>query len=171
MLADTEFDDIEENDEHHSIVLETHKKISDRFSGYIHSIDKNYAEVYLEIVDEMIADEMGLIHSGFLFSAASFASVAAINNPNAIVIGAQVHFFTPVRVDTTVIFEANSRHKVGKKRIVEVTGRLGDIKVFSGNFSVAVMEQHILNIKLEEVKVKKKSSEDEESESKEGSGE
>jgi acyl-CoA thioesterase len=169
-LADTEFDELEEeHEEHHSIVLETHKKISDRFSGYIHSIDQGYAEVYLEIVDEMIADEMGLIHSGFLFSAASFASVAAINNPNAIVIGAQVHFFTPVRVDTTVIFEAHSRHKVGKRRVVEVTGRLGDIKVFSGSFSVAVMESHILNIKLEEVKVEKKRESSEEGEKEDNS--
>jgi len=156
---DLEFEELEDG-EHSGLVLDTHKKINDRFSGYVHSVEEGYAEIYLDIIDEMVADELGLVHGGFLFSSASFAAVAAINKPNAIVIGAQVHFFTPVRVDETVIFEAHSRHKIGKKRIVEVVGRVGDIKVFSGNFSIAVMDQHIHSIRLEEVKFQKKIDDD-----------
>jgi acyl-coenzyme A thioesterase PaaI-like protein len=147
-------DDLHQQEhEDEGIALETHRKIDHRYSGYINDLSENFAEVYLEIIEEMVVDDHGLVHDGFLFSAASFAAVSAVNEEFGIVIGAQSHFFSPVRVNDVVIFEAKSRQKDGKKRIVDVSGRVLDIKVFTGEFSVIIPDKHILSIKLTNLQV------------------
>lgn len=135
------------------IVLETHTNIYDKYSGKVDKLKDGFSEVHLDIVRDMFADSQGLIHNGFLFSGASLAAAAAVNDKYGFVIGSVVNFLTPVREDDRVIYKAVSRQKIGRKRVVDVIGRVGDVKVFVGEFTVIVMEKHILNIKLDEVDV------------------
>jgi acyl-coenzyme A thioesterase PaaI-like protein len=108
----------------------------------------------------MYADEQHLIHNGFIFSSASYTAAAAVNEKYGFVIGSVVNFLTPVRDEDQIVFKAKSRQKIGRKRVVDVIGRVGDVKVFVGEFSVIVMEKHILNVKLDEIDVSEYSDDD-----------
>ncbi len=146
----------EEEEEHHAkdnIVLQTHKTIDIKFSGKVEKLKEHFAEVHLEISPEMSVDENGLIHNGFIFSGASLAATAAVNERYGFSIGAVVNFLTPVRQNDIVVFKAKSRQKLGRKRVVDVIGRVGDVKIFVGEFTVIVIEKHILSIRLDEIDV------------------
>lgn len=152
-----------EDEEHQSkdeIIIQTHKKINTRFSGKVEKLREAFAEVHLEIVPEMVADEQGLIHNGFLFSAASLAATSAVNERYGFAIGSIVNFLTPVRQDDVISFKAKSRQKLGRKRVVDVIGRIGDIKVFVGEFTVLIVDKHILSIKLDDINVSEYDEED-----------
>lgn len=150
----------EDNSENEDISLKTHTLLNDKFSGKVDKLKEGFAEIHLDIISEMFADEQGLIHNGFMFSAASFAATSAINEKYGFVIGAVVNFLSPVRQDDRVIFKAKSRQKLGRKRVVDVIGRVGDIKVFVGEFSIIIMDKHILNVKLDEIDVSEYEDED-----------
>ena len=160
--SDEDFHLDENERDEEGVVLSTHRKIDHRYSGYINDLSEGFAEVYLEIIEDMVVDDHGLVHDGFIFSAASFAAVSAVNEEYGIVIGSQAHFFSPVRVNDVVIFDAKSRQKDGKKRIVDVIGRVLDVKVFHGEFSVVVPDKHILSIKLTDLKIETVKNKDKE---------
>ena len=92
----------------------------------------------------MIADEHGLIHGGFLFGAADYAAMAAVNDPNVVLGAAEVKFLAPVRHGQSVLCRAEVTQKKGKKRMVAVTGECNGIKVFEGNFTAFVLHKHVL---------------------------
>ena len=146
-----------ENNEHHQdgtdVILQTHSKIYEKYCGTVEKLRDSFAEVHLDIIKTMTADKQGLIHSGFIFSGASYAAAVAVNEKYGFVIGSVVNFLAPVRDDDTVIFKAHARQNIGRKRVVDVIGRVGDIKVFIGEFTVIVMDKHILKIKLDEINI------------------
>jgi acyl-coenzyme A thioesterase PaaI-like protein len=98
--------------------------------------------------EEMRVDSLGLVHGGFIFSAADFAAMAAVNDPNVVLSGATTSFLSPVRVDDEVIFTAKVRHKDGRKREVNVTGNVLDIKVFEATMKTVVLDKHVLKLDL-----------------------
>ncbi len=133
------------------VILETCLEINKLFSGEIEELERDYAKVILEITDKMRLDKIGLANSGNIFSAASFAALAAINNPNAIMVGAEVKFLAPVEVGNIIEFEAKALQSETRKREVEVIGSILNIKVFEGTFSVAMFETHVLRFKIRKV--------------------
>ncbi len=98
----------------------------------------------LETTDEMVADAEGLIHGGFIFGAADYAAMVAVNDPNVVLAGAEVRFSAPVRIAREVDFEAKVVSVEGRKQKVEVVGRVEDLRVFEGTFSCVVLERHVL---------------------------
>lgn len=50
--------------------IKTHKLINERFSGRVLESAEGRARVILDTNIDMIADEFGLIHGGFIFSGA-----------------------------------------------------------------------------------------------------
>ncbi len=131
-----------------SVYLRTHELINHSLSGDIEKLEKGYANVRLSTNEDMRADEVGLVHGGFIFSAADFAAMAAVNEPNVVLSGCECQFLAPVRVGDEVIFEAKVRHKEGRKRNVLVTGSAYDIKVFEAEFKTVVTERHVLKLSL-----------------------
>jgi len=129
-------------------VLMTHERINRALSGEIDKLDDGFARVILETIDEMSADELGLVHGGFIFSAADFAAMAAVNDENVVLASAQTQFLAPVKVGDVVVFEARVRQKEGRKRNVHVKAHMLDIKVFEAEFSIVVLDRHILKLKL-----------------------
>ncbi len=142
---ETEIEDISYGDE---VTLRTHDLIDSRYSGDLIEIKEGFSKVSLMTNDEMRADSLGLVHGGFLFSAADFSAMAAVNDPNVVLASANTTFLSPVRVGDQVIFEARVRHKDGRKREVNVTGSVLDIKVFEGSFKTVVLEKHVLKLNL-----------------------
>lgn len=125
-------------------MLNTHKKIDTVCSGRVIVLKSGYARVALETTDMMCADETGLVHGGFIFSAADFAAMAAVNEPNVVLASCNCFFMAPARVGDVVVFEATDQQKEGRKRMVSVSGFVGETKVFEGEFKTVVTDRHVL---------------------------
>lgn len=148
-------------DEHEHIVddlpadlreqLKTHPKLSENYAGTLLSISKNQATVTLKPTHDMTVDDFGLIHNGFIFGAAEYAAIAAINEENLVIIGSHTKFFAPVKLGDTIIFEAKGRYEEARKREVTVIGIINEVKVFEGVFQAVLLKQHILEAKIEDL--------------------
>ena len=134
--------------EENNIYLNTHESINQNLCGEIHKLEVGYVEVELVTTEDMLADEMGLIHGGFIFSAADYAAMAAVNERNVVLVASECQFLSPVKLGDTVKIIAKVRHKEGRKRNVEVEGFALDIKVCSGLFKTVITERHVLKLNL-----------------------
>lgn len=139
------------------VALKTHQRIHTDLCGNIQKMDKGHVELELITTKEMLADDMGLIHGGFIFSAADYAAMAAVNERNVVLVASDCQFLSPVELGDKVTFKASVRHTEGKKRNVNVEAYVYDIKVFSGIFKTVVTERHVLKLKLLEEENKKSS--------------
>ena len=126
--------------------LKTSPNIKIGLSGAVTQLEPNRAKTRFLATSDMVADSEGLIHSGFVFSAASYAAMAAVNETFSVVIGAKIHFFAPTKLNEAIEFDARSHFNESKKREVRVTGTTNDIKVFEGTFQVVILEDHIFKI-------------------------
>jgi acyl-CoA thioesterase len=142
-----ELDDYREDDEK-SIPLSTHENINRDLCGEIIKQESGYVELRLATNSMMVADDQGLIHGGFIFSAADFSAMAAVNERNVVLVGSDCQFLSPVKFTDEVNFVARVRHKEGRKRNVYVEGHVLDIKVFQGEFKTVITERHVLKLKL-----------------------
>ena len=124
--------------------LKTHLQIDESLSGRVTRLERGRAEVWLATHRAMVADSHGLIHGGFLFSAADYAAMAAVNDPNVVLGAAQTKFLAPVRKGEAVRFIAVVREEKGRKHRVEVVGTVEERRVFEGNFTCFVLERHVL---------------------------
>jgi len=122
----------------------THLKINTQLCGEAVALERGYAKVVLKTVAEMAADDAGLIHGGFIFGAADFAAMCAVNEPNVVLTGSSTRFLLPSVVGDTVEFEANVIEEAGAKAVVEVTGRCKGREVFTGSFKTYVTQEHVL---------------------------
>ncbi len=147
-MSDEEQSHTEASNAHEEIQLQTHLKINQALSGDIEVLQKGYAKIVLSTTEEMRADEAGLVHGGFIFSAADFAAMSAVNDKNVVLAASTCQFLAPVRVGDSVVFEAQVRHKEGRKRNVHVKGYSSEIKVFEGEFKTVITEHHVLNLSL-----------------------
>lgn len=128
--------------------LNTHERINTVYSGEIVKLESGYAKVVLDTTEVMRADEVGLVHGGFIFSSADFAAMVAVNEPNVVLASCNCLFLAPVRVGDSVTFEATEHQKEGRKRNVTVRGFVHEIKVFEGEFKTVITERHVLRLDL-----------------------
>ncbi|RDU56169.1 thioesterase [Helicobacter sp. MIT 00-7814] len=115
---------------------------------------KGKAHVRFVPDEKMIADIDGsnkLIHSGYLFSAASYAAMVAINKRHSIMIAADVKFLSPIELGHEVFFKATALQNDTKKCEVKVEGFLLDIKIFDSIFHIAVFDKAPFSIALEKL--------------------
>jgi len=150
-MNEEQVDELEIHDylsDENRVVLNTHQSINRDLCGEIEKMEVGSVKVALMTTSEMIADEKGLIHGGFVFSAADYAAMAAVNEPNVVLVACDSQFLSPVKFGDEVIFKAKVRHKEGRKRNVHVVGYVLDIKVFDGEFKTVVTDKHVLKLKL-----------------------
>lgn len=132
--------------------LNTHKRVNSAFSGRVIALEENYAKVSLLTTHEMTTDELGLVHSGFIFSAADYAAAIAINAQNTVIIGSKVSFLAPAKVGDNIEYEARVKFEDLRKREINIVGKINDIKVFQGTFYAVVLDKHIFKTKIKNVK-------------------
>ena len=130
------------------VELRTHRRIDQSLCGTLVDLKPGYAKVELETTREMVVDEMGLVHGGFTFGAADFAAMAAVNDPNVVLVSSNCRFLSPVKVGDRVVFEAKELYREARKRNIHVIGYFEEIKVFEGEFMAVVLERHVLKLKL-----------------------
>jgi acyl-CoA thioesterase len=137
-------------DDENKIYVKTHEEINKDLNGEITLLEAGYVELRLTTTQEMVADSVGLIHGGFIFSAADYAAMLAVNEKNVVLVGSDCQFLSPVKFHDEVNFVARVRNKDGRKRNVYVEGFVFDIKVFQGEFKTVITERHVLKLKLTE---------------------
>ena len=143
--AELELDDYRDEE---TVIVKTHEKINSDLNGEIIKLENGYVELRLITTPDMVADDVGLIHGGFIFSAADYAAMLAVNEKNVVLVGSDCQFLSPVKFHDEVNFVAKVRHKDGRKRNVHVEGHVLDIKVFEGEFKTVITERHVLKLKL-----------------------
>ena len=126
--------------------LNTHLKINTALSGKVSKLEKNYAEVLLHTTTQMRADAQGLVHGGFVFSAADFAAMSAVNDPYVVLGSASSKFVAPVSVGDVVLCQAEVMSEKGKKSLVEVKAFVKKKLVFEGTFTTFVLDEHVLGV-------------------------
>jgi len=135
-------------DKEEQVVIHTHERINQDLCGEVIKIQKGYVELRLTTLPEMVADDVGLIHGGFIFSAADYAAMLAVNERNVVLVASDCQFLSPVKFHDEVNFVARVRHKEGRKRNVHVEAHVLDIKVFEGEFKTVITERHVLKLQL-----------------------
>lgn len=146
-IVDEELD-INEYKEDKSVTVQTHHKVNVDLTGQIVKLERGYVELRLITTPEMIADDIGLIHGGFIFSSADYAAMLAVNERNVVLVASDCQFLSPVKFHDEVNIIAKVRHKEGRKRNVHVEAFVLDIKVFEGEFKTVITERHVLKLKL-----------------------
>lgn len=124
----------------------THLKISSKFCGTPDYLEEGKAVVSLETEEEMVADERGLVHGGFIFGMADYAAMLAVNDPNVVLGASECRFLKPVQLGDTAFAKAKVLEEKGKKREVSVEVTVKDVAVFSGTFTCFVLEKHVLDV-------------------------
>lgn len=123
----------------------THRKIDETLCGTPVLLEPGVAQVALKTSGVMAADEAGLVHGGFVFCAADYAAMLAVNDPYVVLGASECRFSAPITVGQTVMLKANVTETKGTKRMVEVQGHVDDCSVFSGTFTTFVLENHVLS--------------------------
>ena len=122
----------------------THLNINTSLCGKITKLQENYAEVLLHTTQQMSVDIQGLVHGGFVFGAADFAAMSAVNDPYVVLGSSTSKFLAPVKVGDVVLCKATIVSEKGKKRLVDVEAFVSDQLVFEGSFTTFVLKNHVL---------------------------
>jgi acyl-CoA thioesterase len=140
--------DIDYEEVKEEVLIRTHEKINNELCGEIVLLENGYVETRLVTIPEMVADDVGLIHGGYIFSAADYAAMIAVNERNVVLVASSCQFLSPVKFHDEVNFIAKVRHKEGRKRNINVEGFVLDIKVFEGEFKTVITDRHVLKLRL-----------------------
>ena len=124
--------------------LNTHLNIDNSLCGKVVKLYTNYAEVLLHTRQQMSADSQGLVHGGFIFGAADYAAMSAVNDPYVVLGASSSKFVAPVKVGEAVLCKASVVSEKGKKRVVEVKAYVDGNLVFEGEFTTFVLDKHVL---------------------------
>lgn len=125
--------------------VRTHLAMNERLCGKPVSLSAGAAVVELVASAEMVADERGLVHGGFVFGLADYAAMLAINEPTVVLGAAEMRFLAPVTVGDVLRAQAQSQGTEGKKHKVDVEVLRGEEAVFRGSFVCFVPPNHVLD--------------------------
>lgn len=123
----------------------THLGIDETLCGVATELSPGRAVVRLTTTPNMAADDRGLVHGGFVFGAADYAAMLAVNDPNVVLGSADTRFTAPVAVGQVVELSAERTAEKGRKHTVSVSGTVEGAKVFEGTFVTFVLDQHVLD--------------------------
>ena len=126
------------------MLLETHLNIETSLCGKVTKLEEGYAEVLLHTTQQMTADLQGLVHGGFIFGAADYAVMSAVNDPYVVLGSSTSKFVVPVKVKDVVHFKAKVSATKGKKKVVDVEAFVSEKLVFEGSFTTFVLDAHVL---------------------------
>ncbi|MFT7823121.1 MAG: hotdog domain-containing protein [Sulfurimonas sp.] len=125
--------------------LNTHPEINTSLCGKVTKLEEKYAEVLLHTTQQMRADAEGLVHGGFIFGAADYAAMSAVNDPYVVLGASNSKFIAPVKVGDAVLCKACVVCEKGKKKEVSVKAYVANKLVFEGSFTTFVLDTHVLN--------------------------
>lgn len=125
--------------------IDTHRRIDQELCGRPLVVGDGGSQVELATTDRMAADGHGLVHGGFIFGAADYAAMIAVNHPHVVLGASDVKFLKPVRVGETVLIQARIQEISGRKYRVFVCATRDADEVFQGMFTCFVLDRHVLD--------------------------
>lgn len=123
---------------------DTHLRIDPELVGAPVELSPGRARVALKTTARMTADDVGLVHGGFVFGLADYAAMLAVNHPHVVLGSASTRFLAPVACGEEVVAVAQLAAESGKKREVRVECSVGEKKVLQGDFICFVLDTHVL---------------------------
>ena len=124
--------------------IDTHQGINQQLCGKPLSVENGTSVVELATTPEMTADKLGLVHGGFIFGAADYAAMIAVNHPHVVLGASDVKFLKPVRAGARVLVRAQIQEVKGRKYWVSVSASTDETEVFQGMFTCFVLDKHVL---------------------------
>lgn len=125
---------------------QTHKQISDVYVGQPVELAEDTAIVKLNTTEEMAVDETGLVHGGFVYGAADYAAILAVNEPTVVLTESNVTYPNPTRAGETIRAKATVTERDPKPTVKVIVKLVGTGKVvLSGTFECAVPSKHVLS--------------------------
>ena len=124
--------------------VNTHPDIDRSLCGEPLSLGDGTATVALVTTERMTADPKGLVHGGFVFGAADYAAMLAVNDPHVVLGSADCRFTAPVRVGQTVEITATRTEQKGRKHVIAVEARADGVVVLTGTMTTFVLDDHVL---------------------------
>jgi uncharacterized protein (TIGR00369 family) len=124
--------------------INTHGRIDHALCGKPLLVEDGTSHVEMVTTPSMAADEKGLVHGGFIFGAADYAAMIAVNHPHVVLGASDVKFLKPVRVGETVLAKARVQEVKGKKYWVSVSVSRAAEEIFQGMFTCFVLDRHVL---------------------------
>lgn len=125
--------------------IHTHPRIDRALCGEPVALGPGTATVRLATLPVMAADARGLVHGGFVFGAADYAAMLAVNDPLVVLGAADCRFLAPVAVGQVVVLVAERVEERGRRHKVRVQAMEGERLVFEGSFTCHVLERHVLD--------------------------
>lgn len=125
--------------------INTHGSIDHALCGKPLFVGDGLSRVEMVTTPSMAADEKGLVHGGFIFGAADYAAMIAVNHPHVVLGASDVKFLKPVRVGEIVMATARVQEIKGKKYWVSVSVSRAEEEVFQGMFTCFVLDKHVLD--------------------------
>ena len=125
--------------------VKTHQQIDAGLCGVVTHRAPGEATVVLVTTDAMVADARGLVHGGFVFGAADYAAMVAVNDPHVVLGAAETRFTAPVRAGDAVVCKASVETEKGRKRSVHVDCTVRERRVLQGRFTTFVLDHHVLD--------------------------
>jgi uncharacterized protein (TIGR00369 family) len=125
--------------------IDTHRLIDQDLCGKPLFVEDGTSRVELTTSQQMAADDQGLVHGGFIFGAADYAAMIAVNHSHVVLGASEVKFLKPVKVGETVLAEAKVQEVKGKKYWVSVSVTKEGDEVFQGMFTCFVLDKHVLS--------------------------
>jgi acyl-coenzyme A thioesterase PaaI-like protein len=125
--------------------IRTHLEVNHKLLGVPLEVDTGVrSRVKLVASDEMRVDSRGLVHGGFTFGLADYATMLAVNEPYVVLGASDVRFTAPVVVGDTILVDANVVKTDGKRRIVEIAVTVEGKTVLKGKMTCFVLSEHVL---------------------------
>ncbi len=124
--------------------LNTHTNIQTNNAYNILALTDNHATIMIDATTCEKVKESGLIYDGVIFSAATFAATAAVNEKNMFLIGVNIDLLNPVKEEDNIIFEANVHHTSSGKKVVDVVAKVNDITFMQGEFILLKLDEKSL---------------------------
>jgi acyl-coenzyme A thioesterase PaaI-like protein len=124
---------------------DTHLAIDRRLVGEPVEIGEGTAAAALVTIPEMAADDLGLVHGGFVFGLADYAAMLAVNHPNVVLGGAETRFLKPVTAGERLLARARVEETSGRKsRVAVEVLRDGEV-VMTGTLTCFTLDRHVLD--------------------------
>ncbi|MFC6989283.1 PaaI family thioesterase [Haloplanus sp. GCM10025708] len=124
--------------------VQTHSEISERYVGTPERVEDGLAVVSLATTAEMRADETGLVHGGFVFGAADYAAMLAVNESTVVLAGADVEFPAPAETGDELRARAEIAQREDRRVDVDCAVTAGETTVMAGSFDCVVPDRHVL---------------------------
>ena len=112
-------------------------------SGYeIVELGENSSKVKLILENTQTTDDSKTVFEAEIYKCASFSAIVSVNEPDSFIINSNVDFLSQVELEQKeIVFEAKALSSSQGKNFIEVVGKINDISVFIGSFTVLKLDK------------------------------